>query len=186
MLLALTIILTFISVCVSTYIICAYLKSERGKYPPFVPSFGAMKRISLTETQKILQETTKSLRIADLGSGDGRLLLPLAKKFPQHNFYGYEWSWILWHISSWRGKGLSNLHFSYQNFMKADLSNIDVVLCFLSNELSAELASKFQQELKPGTIIISSAFAIKELKIKKEISAKTYGFLPLKVYIYQI
>lgn len=186
MLFSITIFLTFLSICVSAYIICAYIKSDKGKYPPFVPTFGAMRTISLQETRKILQNSTKKLKIADLGSGDGRMLIPLAQEFPQHYFYGYEWSWLLWHISRWRGKGLNNLHFIKQNFMESDLHNIDIVLCFLSNELSQDLAHKFQQELKPGTIIISSAFAIKELAIQKEISATTYGFLPFKIYIYQI
>ena len=186
MLLALTIVLTFISIYVSIYIISAYLKSEHGKYPPFVPTFGAMKNISLQEARKILQSSNKPLKIVDLGSGDGRMLLPLAQAFPRHHFCGYEWSWTLWRISAWRGQGLDNLRFIKQNFMQADLSDVDLVMCFLSNELSQDLSNKFKHELKQGSIIISSAFAIKELTPLKEISAPTYGFLPLKVYVYHI
>ena len=116
----------------------------------------------------------------------GRMLLPLAQAFPQHHFCGYEWSWTLWRISAWRGQGLDNLRFIKQNFMQADLSDVDLVMCFLSNELSQDLSNKFKHELKQGSIIISSAFAIKELTPLKEISAPTYGFLPLKVYVYHI
>ena len=70
--------------------------------------------------------------------------------------------------------------------MTANLSDFDVVLCFLSNELSGDLSKKLLRELKPGSIIISSAFVLKELKPQKTISARTYGFMPIKVNDYKI
>ena len=186
MLLFLSALLLCLSVIVEVYLFVTYIKSSCGKYPPFIPSFGAMRRQCLAEAEQYLIQERRPLKIVDLGSGDGRLLLPLAGRFPQHSFCGIEWEWALWKISSFRARQKKNIHFLKQNFMTANLSDFDVVLCFLSNELSGDLSKKLLRELKPGSIIISSAFVLKELKPQKTISARTYGFMPIKVYVYKI
>ena len=81
-----------ISACVAeVYFVVAYTHSDFGEYPPFFPSFGRMKKVCLSEARKILAESKKVLKIIDLGCGSGSLIIPLAKEFPQHEFYGYDW-----------------------------------------------------------------------------------------------
>lgn len=168
------------------YLIFSYIRSSYGQYPPYCPSFGQMKKTALREASTILQSSAQNMQVIDLGSGDGRLLRPLAATFPQHHFCGYEWSWLPYKIAKFYGRKLPNLEYKHQNFMPINIKNADLIICFLSNEISTVLSAKLSHELRPGTLVISSAFAIPGLRVIKEITTRNFRFLPIKVFIYQI
>lgn len=174
--------LLFIGYLFYTY----FFLSEWGKYPPFVPSFGTMKKIAAREALAILGSSSHPLKIADLGCGTGISLAKQAKTFPQHQFVGYEWDFLPNFIGQMFRKQEPNLQIKNRNFMTEDLREYDLILCFLSNEIATELGVKLLKELRPGSTIISSAFSFPGLTCLREISAKTYGFMPIKVFIYQI
>nr|NGX50328.1 hypothetical protein [Chlamydiota bacterium] len=47
-----------------------------------------------------------------------------------------------------------------QNFFKCSLHNADLVVCYLFPKGMTQLKSKFERELKPGTVVVSNTFAI--------------------------
>jgi len=50
----------------------------------------------------------------------------------------------------------------YKNFNRINLEKYNVVFCYLLEDCLSSLRKKFDKELKPGTKVISFAFAIKE------------------------
>ena len=166
------------------YFLYALLISKNCKYPPAFPSFGKMKKIALSEAETFLKQVDRPLKIIDLGSGTGGLLLPLAKKFPEHQFVGYDWDFVVCQILKWRSRKLANLSVVRANFLNTDLSQYDLLLCFLDTKAAEELSLKMAKEVKKDALIISSAFKLNDLSPQKIFDAKSFG-MPLKVYIYQ-
>ena len=100
-------------------------------------------------------------RIIDLGSGTGRIILAAAKKHRQNLIVGLEKSPFLRLYTKWRlifhpflQKRIQIINGDFFNF---NLSEYDVVFCFLTPEALRILAPKFQQ-LKSGSRIVSYMF----------------------------
>lgn len=175
-----------ISACVAeVYFVVAYMHSRFGEFPPFFPSFGKMKKVCLEEAEQILRQSQKTLTIVDLGCGSGSLLIPLAKKFPQHRFIGYDWDVVPYAIASFRARHIVNVELFCADFTQADLSEADIVLIFGGKKLFAQWGKKFVESLKNDAVIVSEAFPITQLVPEKEILATSYG-MALKVYTYRI
>lgn len=126
---------------------------------PPVPSSGRVKRAMLQDAAAFL-ETQKNLTVVDLGSGWGTLLLPLAQKFPQHRFVGYELAWLPLFISRWRARKLANLQFIRQDFFAADLSAADIVFCFLLPAAMQQCQEKIVPQLPHGAMLYANRFAL--------------------------
>jgi precorrin-6B methylase 2 len=99
------------------------------------------------------------MRIADFGSGDGRLLIACAERgaFAE----GYEINPMLVHQSrrAIRRKGLSRLAVvHWKSLWKADSSKSDVIFVYGIPYIMKGLEKKFARELKPGTKIVSNVF----------------------------
>lgn len=183
------ILIIFIGVlacCLYLYIIYSFLiTSQCGKYPPYFPSFGKMKKIALDEADKILSPEQHPQNIMDLGCGSGGMLIPLAKRYPQHHFIGYEWSNLALMLARFHTKKHTNITIIRGDFMQADLSKQNLILCFGGNEIAQELSQKLLHELPQDSFIVSSAFRMHGFTKSKEVAAKTYGFMPIKVFVYQ-
>ncbi len=177
-------VLVVVCIGFELYFLYAILISKNCKYPPAFPSFGNMKKIALAEAEKFLSSSKHPLKVVDLGCGVGGLLLPLAKKFPQHQFVGYDWDFFVCQILKWRSRKLSNLQVVRDNFMHADLKKYDLLLCFLDTKAAEDLSLKVKQEIKDDALIVSSAFELKGLTPTDVFDAKSYG-MPLKVYVYK-
>lgn len=97
--------------------------------------------------------------IYDLGCGDARILIATKKKFPGVRAIGYELPvgvWLLAKIRIWASK--QNVIVHLQNYLKADLSDADVIFLYLVPEVMQKLCRKLEKELKPGTRVISHGF----------------------------
>ena len=138
-------VLTVLCIAFELYFIYAVIISKNCKYPPAFPSFGNMKKIALSEAEKFLSTADKPLKVIDLGCGTGGLLLPLAKKFPEHQFVGYDWDFFVCQILKWRARKLTNLAVVCDNFLKAKLQDYDLLLCFLDTKAANELSLKVSQ-----------------------------------------
>ena len=72
-----------------------------------------------------------------------------------------------------------------QNFWKADLSEADVVFCYLYPDVMKKLAAKLASGLKPGAVVVSSHFSLpgfapsKVLRLKRSLHSDP-------VYIYHL
>lgn len=98
-------------------------------------------------------------KIADLGSGDGRILIACAKKGAKA--YGFEINpFLVWkaklNIKKEKLRGLAVCQ--WKNFWAQDLSSFDVVFIYGITHLMKKLEKKLQRELKPGAKVVSFIF----------------------------
>ncbi|MBI2645030.1 class I SAM-dependent methyltransferase [Candidatus Uhrbacteria bacterium] len=98
-------------------------------------------------------------KVADLGSGDGRILIEFAKKGIEA--HGFEINPLLvWHSrKNIRTRGFGDKAIVYhKNFWKQDFSSYDIIVVYGIGYIMKKLEEKLGKELKPGARIISSAF----------------------------
>lgn len=101
--------------------------------------------------------------VYDIGSGDGRILVALANNTKARLLVGYEISFLLYVWSVIRVKFLGfrkRIEVRYSDFLSRDLSQADVIFCFLTPMAMKKLGPKFKKELRPGTRIVSYSFSI--------------------------
>lgn len=102
----------------------------------------------------------RPLRMLDLGSGIGTLLVPLAQNHPDCDFTGIESAPAPWLVSRLRRRGKPNLHFERGDFFAADWSTYDVVYAFLSPHPMTAVWRKAQGEMTPHSLLISKDFPV--------------------------
>lgn len=169
---------------IEAYFLITYVRSGFGKYPPFILSFGRAKNIVIKEAEKFLNQQKAPIKVVDLGCGSGSLLLPLAKKFPQHHFIGYDWDKIPYFIAKYRTKKIKNISIHNRDFMKQSYTDTKLLLCYTGPSLREELGQKLYNETPLDSLIISEAFELNYLPLKEVISAPTLK-MPIKVFLYQ-
>ena len=93
----------------------------------------------------------------DLGSGDGRIIIETARKY-NANAVGIEadplryiWSKLMIPLYGVNQKVKVN----WGNFFNKDINPATIVTLFLSSKANQQLKTKLQNELKPGTRIVS-------------------------------
>ncbi|MBU0612565.1 class I SAM-dependent methyltransferase [Patescibacteria group bacterium] len=127
---------------------------------PFAPSAkkGVKKMIELAK----IKEGDIAV---DLGSGDGRIVIALARAGAEA--HGYEINQFLAWYSKIRIRmaGLEKKAFIHRgNFFKEDLSKYNVVIVFGIFYIMEELERKLQKETKPNTIIVCNNFSLPNWK----------------------
>lgn len=128
------------------------------KGAPFVPS--KPERIA---TMIDLANLKKGMRVVDLGSGDGSILIAAAR----HGAiaFGVEMNPFLIPYSRWRARraGVSDrTTFIRGNIKDCPIHDMDVVFLYLLPSLLKKVSGKLSSELKPGACVISNAFPISE------------------------
>lgn len=134
-----------------------------------------LKEFQLIETQK---------KIADLGCGWGGMVGKLSHMYPLDKITGYELSPFPFIFSKLRFAGRSkNILILKSNFFLEDLSDFDIIFCYLSPNLMEQLKPQLSN-LKTGSIVISCSFPILEWKPYAERSV--WSFVKIPVYLYKI
>lgn len=108
-------------------------------------------------------------KAVDLGSGDGRIMIAMAKAGAI--VYGYEVNPLLvwWTKRKIKQEGLEGKAFVYlKSFWDADLSSFDVVTLFGVRKIMIKLQAKLDKELKPGAKIISFGFSFPDWQVVKK------------------
>ncbi|MEK7452285.1 MAG: methyltransferase domain-containing protein [Patescibacteria group bacterium] len=98
----------------------------------------------------------------ELGCGNGRVCLAVARKMKQAKIIGAELS-LLQVCIAWLQatlSGLSNIKIKFGNAFHQDLSNIDVVYMFLMPETYQKIRDKLELELKTGARVITYVWPI--------------------------
>lgn len=106
-----------------------------------------------------LADVQPGQKIVDLGSGDGRIVMALAKRGVQAT--GYEINPVLARRSRDRIKkaGLADRATVYwESFWRIDLAQFDTIIVYGIPYIMRDLQKKLERELKPGTKIISNAY----------------------------
>jgi hypothetical protein len=105
-----------------------------------------------------------TFRFVDLGSGLGGVLIHLASVRPDGRYTGIE-SAPLPCLASWLRIRLGGHHqceVHWDSLWDADLSQYDVVFAYLSPVPMERLWRKTRAEMRPGSVFISSTFAVPE------------------------
>jgi methylase of polypeptide subunit release factors len=108
-----------------------------------------------------LAKITSKTKVAELGSGDGRVMIAFAKKGA--HVTGFEINPILVKKSK---KNIARAGFTKQcivewkSFWDVDLSEFTTVMIYGIPYIMDDLAQKFRRELKPGCQILSNAFEL--------------------------
>jgi len=179
-------ILLVIAVIFEYYYIYSFIKSKKGKYPPFIPTKKEMLE-EITNTVDFVLSLVDSKNVVEPGCGDARILKTLADKYPQHSFIGYEWDYVPYFLAKFKTRKYKNIKIERQNFMTADYTRINLVVLFTGNEIAQELSAKLRQDLPKGAIIVSESFELPNFECLKvqETGKKNHWFLDQKLYVYQ-
>ncbi|MFH1310813.1 MAG: methyltransferase domain-containing protein [Nanoarchaeota archaeon] len=125
-------------------------------------------------------------KIAELGSGDGRICIALAKKNPKAKIYGFEINPFLVFISRRKIRKLNlqnQIKIYWKNFFKVNLKDFNKIVFFQFRSIIPRLEEKFRKELKTGTKIISHNWPLLNWKAKKQLGKK--HLLEGIVYLYE-
>jgi precorrin-6B methylase 2 len=117
----------------------------------------------------------------DLGSGDGRIVITAAKRYGAHAVgieadpFRYLFSWFAVQLSACR----SSVRLKFGNFFVRNIKDASVVALFLYGPTNKRLIKKFNQELKPGTRIVSYMWPIEEWECEDALPDE-------RIYLYRI
>lgn len=134
------------------------------KGAPFVAS-----RPGRIKTMIELADIKEGMRVADLGSGDGSIVIAAAQRGVLAT--GIEMNPFLIPYSRWRarrGRVENRATFIRGDIRNYPLGDTDVVFLYLLPSLLAKIKQKLISELKPGSLIISNAFPVPGLKPMEE------------------
>jgi SAM-dependent methyltransferase len=125
-----------------------------------------------------LAEVQPSQKAADLGSGDGRLVIALAQAGALAT--GYEISPLLVLWSKYKAvkakiTGNGKAEIIRKSFWDVNFENFDIIILYQLPYVMKRLDSKLQKELKPGAKVICNGFTLPNWKahLQKE-----------KIYVY--
>ena len=120
--------------------------------------------------------------VYDLGCGNARFLIMIKKQFGAKTI-GYElslWPYILARLNILLNKSKTKVF--NRNFYKENLSNADLIFCFLLTDVMPKVQKQLEKQLKKGAKVISFSFSIKDWKPYKTIETKPGKS---KIYFYQ-
>ncbi len=161
----------------------SFVKGGCGKTAPFVITPKFVRKQVFLMAEKLLKEASDGQTVVDLGSGTGALLIPLAKRFPNHQFVGYEWDFIplLW--AKWRSRALKNVTWYRQDFMTAHFESADLIFCYILASQTEPLGLKLSNEMKETAHVISMLYPLNHL-VEQEALESVFMGLPFRVYVY--
>ena len=133
-------------------------------------AFYASTRAETVKKMVELAQIKPGEKAVDLGSGDGRLVIALARA--DAKAFGYEIDPLLVWLSrrQIRRAGLEKQAFIYrQNFWNEDLSGFDVVAVYGIGQMMKKLERKLKRELKTGARVVSNYYTFPDwAESKKE------------------
>lgn len=141
---------------------------------PWIPSSRTMVKNMLD-----LAEIQPDELVYDLGCGDGRIIISAARHYGARAV-GIEldplrWLWCRIRV---RALGLQDrIEVKRGDLFRLDLTEADVVVCYLLPEATQKLQDKLLRELKPGTRVVSNTFIFPGMRESESVGkARLYHF----------
>ena len=126
-----------------------------------VPYYPSGRRVWI-EVARLLP-ADRPVRVIDIGSGLGGLVLDLAARRPDSQIDGIELAPLPWLVSRLRAKlSGSRARFLRGDYDDLDFANYDAVFAYLSPAAMSALYRKAAREMRPGAILLSYEFLITE------------------------
>lgn len=113
----------------------------------------------------------KGEKIADLGSGNGRIVIEFAKLPNVKEVHGFEINPFLVWFSKRKIKklGLQRRAFiHWKNFWNQNLSEFDIIIVFQIVFIMKNLGKKLKKELRKGSRVVSNTWKFPNWKAKKQ------------------
>jgi len=175
--LAIQIIIMLLFVVFAVFFTVQFYNIVFRGYAPFISS---KRRVIKKIIEKL--ELKEDGVIYELGCGNAGFLRAARKKLPQAKLVGFEYSFLPYVIAQIQNS-LSNSKISIkkENIFKVDLSQADVLYCYLNVSTMKRLEEKIKAEGRKGLEIISYQFPLPSLKAE-EILADGKG----KIYFYSL
>lgn len=148
----------------------------------FAPFIATRKKI----IDQILAEMSikEDATIIELGCGGAGFLRAVRQKYPKANLIGVEYSFLPFVIAKIQNAiGGTKIDIRKKNFFNVDVTQADVVYCYLNVGTMEKLEPKLKSECKDGAQIISFTFSLPNTKPEKEFVASKLGE---KLYFYKI
>lgn len=115
----------------------------------------------------------RPVKVLDIGSGMGGLVIYLARECPHAQCSGIELAPLPWLISALLATlKKSSARFKYGDYQVVNLSEYDVVFAYLSPAAMPDLWRKAEQEMRAGSLLISYEFDIPGVTPKLQIQDK--------------
>ncbi|WP_241974277.1 class I SAM-dependent methyltransferase [Aliidiomarina minuta] len=147
-----------------------------------MPSSGKARREILQQLFDRLPDSKQTM--VDLGSGWGHLVIPLARRFPQHEVIGYELSWFPW-LANLTVKyllRLDNLTLYRRDFLRSDLATASVMVCYLVPQSMHALEQKLKADELEVPLLLSHYFALPSFKSQTVVYLDDWYRTPVYVY----
>ena len=117
-------------------------------------------------------------RVADLGCGDGRIVVAAAKRGARAEGWEispYLWVWSQWNI--WRAgvRNLATVHLG--SYWDVQFSDVDVITLFLVTTQMRRMEKKLRSELRIGSRVASYAFTFPDWKYREKSSRGIYLYV---------
>ncbi len=148
---------------------------------PFVPTRTEV----MHEIVSLIGTLPKGSVFYDLGCGDARMLIEIAKQNPQAKFVGIEFQFIPYFIARYRTRGTS-IQIRHGMFETHSLADATHVYTYLYPQVMDALLAKVEKELKPGASVYSLDFVFSKRKEDREVALSTGDPKKLgrKLYVY--
>ncbi|MFA6254138.1 MAG: methyltransferase domain-containing protein [Candidatus Paceibacterota bacterium] len=120
----------------------------------------------------------------DLGCGKGEFLIEASRDYGA-TAIGYEvslWPYLWAKARIMISRSTATIKFA--SFLKADLSQADVIYCYLLRGMMAKLEKKFVAELKPGSRVFTYAFPLPNRQPNEIVKIKDERKVEGNLYIY--
>lgn len=132
---------------------------------PFQPS-------SDKEVKEIMElaNVKKGQKTADLGSGNGKIVIEFAKRGAEA--HGFEINPLLVLLSQKRIEKLGlqkNAFIHWKNFMKQNFSDFDIITSFQINYIMPDLEKKLMNELRQSSKVVSNTWKFPTWKPKRKL-----------------
>jgi hypothetical protein len=138
---------------------------------PFYPSGAAV-----WQAVDTLLPPDRPVRLIDIGSGLGGLVLDLARRHPASKLSGIELAPLPWLLSVLRARLTgSTAHFVRGDYERLNFADYDVVFAYLSPPAMAALWRKASTEMRSATMLVSYEFTIPGKAPDKTIAATPLG-----------
>jgi len=148
-----------------------------------VPTLSSRKNILKLIVESIDFQGRK--KFCDLGSGNGRLILSVAKFYPDFVCTGIEYNLAAHYLAKLANTfAEQKASFIRDDFFKVNLGNEDVIYAYLFPTVIKQLEEKLAQEVKEGAIVIINTFPLKKKKPDSIIRGKTGALETLYIYKY--